>query len=164
VAGALVVPGLTDVIHHFLEPTFEDSRFNDTAPTERAEWIGLGGGAVVGITGIAVAYHVYVRRVGLAGRVRERYAGIHRFLVNKWYFDELFDRLIVRPVGAAGDFGRRVIETDFVQGVIVGGATGVVRAGTALARSVQTGYMRAYALMLLTGLGGLVLYFLVTST
>ena len=38
-----------------------------------------------------------------------------------------------------------MIETDFVQGTIVGGATGVVRAGTAVARAVQTGYLRAYA-------------------
>ena len=45
-------------------------------------------------------------------------------------------------------FGRRVIETDFVQGTIVGGATGIVRVGTSFARAIQTGYLRAYALLL----------------
>ena len=84
--------------------------------------------------------------------------------MNKWYFDELFDRLVVRPFGAAGNFGRRVVEADFVQGTIVGGATGVVRAGTSIARAVQTGYVRGYALGLLVGLGGLLLYFLISST
>jgi NADH-quinone oxidoreductase subunit L len=121
-------------------------------------------GGLVSIAGIAAAYHVYVRRPGLAGRVRERFAGVHGFLVNKWYFDELYDRLIVRPFTAAGGFGRSVIETDFVQGTIVGGATGVVRVGTSLARSIQTGYLRAYALLLVAGLGGLVLYFLISSS
>ena len=70
----------------------------------------------------------------------------------------------MRTFRRAGEFGRNVVETDFVQGTIVGGATGVVRAGTSLARSVQTGYVRAYALLLLAGLGGLALYFLISST
>ena len=48
-----------------------------------------------------------------------------------------------------------------MQGVIVGGATGVVRAGTSFARAIQTGYLRAYALVLLMGVGALVLYFLI---
>jgi NADH-quinone oxidoreductase subunit L len=164
VGGVLSVPGVTDTIEHFLEPTFEDSRFHDTAPTDGAELLGLVVGGLVSIAGIAAAYHVYVRRPGLAGQVRERFAGLHRFLVNKWYFDELFDLLFVRTFRRAGEFGRQVVETEFVQDTIVGGATGVVRAGTTLARAVQTGYVRAYALLLLAGLGGLALYFLISST
>jgi NADH-quinone oxidoreductase subunit L len=164
IGGIVAVPGLTDTLEHFLEPSFEDSRFRDTAPTEGAEWLGLAGGGLVGAAGIAAAFVVYMRRPGLAAQVRERFAAVHRFLFNKWYFDELFDAVFVRPTATAGNFGRRVIETDFVQGVIVGGATGVVRAGTSLARSVQTGYLRAYALLLLLGLGGLLLYFLLASS
>ena len=41
VGGYLAVPGVTDVIDKFLEPTFADSRFHDTAPSEGAEWLGL---------------------------------------------------------------------------------------------------------------------------
>ena len=70
---------------------------------------------------------------------------------HKWYFDELYDAVFVRPMAASGASAARVIETDFVQGVIVGGATGVVRAGTSLARAIQSGYLRAYALLLLFG-------------
>jgi NADH-quinone oxidoreductase subunit L len=146
VGGALSIPGVTDVIEHFLQPTFADSRFADTAPSDGAEWIGLLVGGLVSIAGIGAAYHVYVRRPGTAARVRERFAWLHGFLVNKWYF------------------GRRVVEADFVQGTIVGGATGAVRAGTSIARAVQTGYVRGYALGLLVGLGGLLLYFLISST
>ena len=57
-----------------------------------------------------------------------------------------------------------MIETDFVQGTIVGGATGVVRVGSSFARAVQTGYLRAYALMLLLGVAALTLYFLINSS
>ena len=50
-----------------------------------------------------------------------------------------------------------------MQGTIVGGATGIVRVGTSIARAMQTGYLRAYALLLLAGVAGLVLYFLIRA-
>src|SRR5215210_7443764 len=164
VGGYLAVPGLTDVIEKFLEPTFQDSRFHDTAPTDGAEVLGLVVGGVLSVVGIAGAWWVYRRKPGTATRLRERFAPVHRFLVNKWYFDELYDAMFVRPAATAGGFGRRVIETDFVQGTIVGGATGIVRVGTSVARAIQTGYLRAYALLLMLGLAGLTLYFLITSS
>ena len=89
---------------------------------------------------------------------------MHAFLSNKWYFDELYDALFVRPTLGFGRFGRTVVESAFVQGTLVGGAAGVVRAGSSFARSIQTGYLRAYALLLVMGLGGLALYFLIVSS
>jgi NADH-quinone oxidoreductase subunit L len=164
VGGIVAVPGVTDTLEHFLEPTFEDSRFHDTAPTEGAELLGLVVGGLISIAAIAVAFVFYVRRRGITLELRDRFAFAHRFLEHKWYFDELFDALFVRPFSTAGSFGRRVIETDFVQGFIVGGATGIVRAGTSFARAIQTGYVRAYALLLLLGVAALALYFLVASS
>ena len=125
---------------------------------------GLVAGGVISILGIGLAWWVYVRQPGTATRVRERFVWLHRFLVNKWYFDELYEAMFVRPVATIGAFSRRVIETEFVQGTIVGGATGIVRVGTSFARSIQTGYLRAYALLLLLGVVGLTFYFLVTSS
>jgi NADH-quinone oxidoreductase subunit L len=164
IGGYVGVPGITDTLEKFLEPTFEDSRFADTHPTDSAEWIGLAVGGIVAIAGIAVAYVMFVRRRGITRALAERFAAVHNFLIHKWYFDELYDAVFVRPLSTAGSFGRRVIETEFVQGFIVGGATGVVRAGTSFARAVQTGYLRAYALLLLLGAAGLLLYFLIAST
>jgi NADH-quinone oxidoreductase subunit L len=162
--GAIGIPGATDTLEHFLEPSFEDSRFIEVHPSEGAEYAGLGIGGVISILGIAVAALVYLRRRDLRLRIRERFDSLHTFLVNKWYFDELFDRLFVRPAASFGQFGRRVVETEFVQGVIVGGTVGAVRAGTALARSLQAGYLRAYAAVLLMGVSALALYFLIAST
>jgi NADH-quinone oxidoreductase subunit L len=164
VGCAVAIPGVSDILEKFLEPTFEDSRFHDTAPTTGAEVWGLVAGGVISILGIGLAWLVYVREPGTATRIRERFAWLHRFLVNKWYFDELYEAMFVRPVATIGGFGRRVIETEFVQGTIVGGATGIVRVGTSVARSVQTGYLRMYALFLLLGVAGLTLYFLITSS
>jgi NADH-quinone oxidoreductase subunit L len=89
---------------------------------------------------------------------------VHDFLAYKWYFDELYDAVFVRPIGSFGVYSRRVIESRFVQDFIVGGAVGVVRAGTSLARTAESGYLRAYALLLVIGVLGLGLYFLVQST
>jgi NADH-quinone oxidoreductase subunit L len=164
IGGALGIPGLTDTLETFLEPTFEDSRFHDTVPTEGSELLGLGIGAIIATLGISAAFFVFVRRRGLSLELRDRFPAVHNFLIHKWYFDELYDAVFVRPLSTAGSFGRRVIETEFVQGFIVGGATGVVRAGTSFARAVQTGYLRAYALLLLLGAAGLLLYFLIAST
>jgi NADH-quinone oxidoreductase subunit L len=107
---------------------------------------------------------MYVYRPGLTLELRDRYARLHDFLVHKWYFDELYDVLFVRPAAAFGRFGQTVVESAFVQGVVIGGATSVVRASTGLARGIQTGYLRAYALVLVMGLSGLGLYFLLQAS
>jgi NADH-quinone oxidoreductase subunit L len=163
-AGVIAVPGLTDTIEKFLEPTFEDSRYADVHPTDTAEWEGLGVGGLLAIVAIWVAWTVYIRRRGVTLEWRDRFPAVHRFLEHKWYFDELYDAVFVRPAATAGSFGRRVIETDFVQGFIVGGATGIVRVGTSFARAIQTGFLRGYALLLLLGLAALALYFLIASS
>jgi NADH-quinone oxidoreductase subunit L len=163
-AGLIQVPGIDETLTKFLEPTFEDSKFAHEHVSTGSAWRDLGIGGLLGLAGIALAYFIYLRRRELRLEIRERYDSVHTFLVNKWYFDELFDLLFTRPVAAMGRFGRNVVETDFVQGTIVGGATGVVRAGSSFARAIQTGYLRGYALLLLVGVGALALYFLLASS
>ena len=164
VAGVVGIPGVTDTLEHFLEPTFESSAYAEDHPSESAEWVGLAAGGIISIAGIFVAYTFYVRRRGVTLELRDRYRRLHDFLEHKWYFDELYDAVFVRPAATLGTFGRRVIEADFVQGFIVGGTTGIVRAGTSFARAIQTGFLRAYALLLLLGLAALILYFLLASS
>src|SRR4051812_19293065 len=163
-AGIVGLPGITSWLQKFLDPVFADSKFAGQEPTTSAEWIGIAVGAVLAIAGIGLAWFLYERRAGATLRLRDRFRPLHDFLYNKWYFDELYDALFVHPMRALGGFGRRVIETDVVQGVFVGGAGRLVGTGTALARSIQTGYLRAYALVLLLGVGGLLLYFLIASS
>jgi NADH-quinone oxidoreductase subunit L len=164
VAGALQIPGVSHAIETFLEPTFADSHHLGDVPSEGAEWLGLAVGTVLGIAGIALAYFLYEMRAGATLRLRDRFRPLHDFLFNRWYFDHLYDALFVNPSRAFGTFGRTVIESAIVQGVFVGGATRVVATGTALARAVQSGYLRAYAALLVLGAGGLLLYFLIRAT
>jgi len=164
VAGVVGIPGVTEWLQKFLEPTFADSPFYQDLPSAKAEWIGLGVGTLLAIAGIGLAWFLYERRAGATLRLRDRFRPLHDFLFNKWYFDDLYEALFVNPGRTSGRYGRTVIESAFIQGFIIGGASRVVGAGSALARAVQTGYLRAYALVLLVGAAALLLYFLIASS
>ena len=163
VAGVVAIPGVTAGVETFLEPTFAESEYLTDSPPASEQLSGLAIGGVLALLGVGAAYLVYLRRPGLAGSAQKRLAGVHSFLFNAWYLNQLYDRLFVRPGRAAGRFGRTTVERVLVQNTLVGGASGVVRAGTALARAIQTGYLRAYALLLLVGVCALALYFLIAS-
>jgi len=164
IGGVVLVPGVTKTLEEFLHPTFEDSHFAEAVPSATTEWTFAAIGAVVSLAGIGLAYVIWMKRPGLTARLIERFPRVHGFLANKWYWDELYDYGVVRPMSAFGNFGRGVIETKFVQDTLIGGAVGVVRVGTSFARAVQSGYLRAYALLLLMGMFGLALYFLIVSS
>ena len=161
----LQIPGVTDVVHHFLEPTFADSRFYEELEPSGAEIaVGLLIGAVLAFSGIAIAYRLWVQSPAAPGRVRERFAGLHGFLVRKWYFDEVIDTLVVRPMAWVGRFARNTFERVVVNGVFVGGSSGAVKAGSSAVRAIQSGFLRFYAALLLLGLCALALYFLVLAS
>jgi NADH-quinone oxidoreductase subunit L len=164
VAGFIGIPGVSKVLENFLDPSFAGSKLGPNIPTNSTAWLGVGVGAVLGIAGFGIAYVLYERRAGYTLQLRDRFRPLHDFLYNKWGFDDLYDRAFVGPARAFGGWGRDVFESVFVQGVLVGGASGLVRAGTSFARSLQTGYLRLYAMLLLLGVGGLVLYFLLVSS
>lgn len=121
-------------------------------------------GTVVALTGIAIAYYIWVRKPGTSAAIQARFRGLHTFLSHKWYFDELIDAVVVRPWQGAGVFCRTWFEKVIVDGVFIGGATGVVKAGSSAVRALQTGFLRYYAALLLLGGAAVLLYFLIAST
>jgi len=163
VGGFLQIPKVTHVIDHFLEPTFEDSALYHRELSDGLLGFGLLLGAAVGIAGIVVAYLIWIRNPQIAVRVRERLAPLHRLFVNKWYFDELIDLLVVRPALWFGAWAQQTFERVFVNGLLVGGTTGVVRAGSSAVRAAQTGFLRYYALLIVVGMVVLALYFLLNT-
>jgi len=163
IGGVLQIPGVTDAVESFLEPTFEESRFHGLVPSSGSLWLGLLVGALMAICGVGGAYLVYVRQPGTSLRLAQRFRAIHAFLVNKWYFDELYDALAYRPVIALGRFSHSVFERVVVQG-LVSGTVGVVRGAGVAVRGVQSGFVRAYALLVVLGFASLALYFLVVAS
>ena len=89
---------------------------------------------------------------------------VYELLVHKWWFDEAYDFAFVRPMAAVGRFAQRTFERVIVDGLFVGGTTGVVRVGSATVRGLQNGFLRYYAALLLVGVAGVSLYFLLSSS
>ena len=164
IAGVVFLPfGITDGLETFLEPTFEDSIIEHPENTG-LETFGIVLTSVVALLGIAAAYRIWVQRPGTSAQVQGRFAPVHRLFANKWYFDELIDLVVVRPFAWAGRWSRDSFERIFVNGVLVGGSTGVVKAGSAAVRALQTGLLRGYAALVIGGLAGVLLYFLLRAS
>ncbi len=163
-AGVLQIPNVTHVITHFLEPTFESSKYLHDEPSNDLIWFGMVLGTVLALAGIAVAHRIWVARPGSAAAWRARFAPVYTLFVNKWYFDEAIDLLVVRPFAAFGNFSRRTFERVVIEGAFVDGTTSVVRAGSAAVRAIQTGFLRYYAALLLLGGAAVVLYFLIVAS
>jgi NADH-quinone oxidoreductase subunit L len=164
IGGVLQIPGVDHTITTFLSPTFADSHLARNEPSTRADWVGLVIGAAVAVAAITVAYRIWIAAPGTATRLRERFAAVYTFLFNKWYFDELIDLLIVRPVLWFGRMAESVLERVIVGEGITGGAVGLVRAGSAAVRRAQSGFLRYYAGLMVIGLFGVALYFLISSS
>jgi len=164
IGGALQIPAVDHAISTFLSPTFATSHLYRHEPSTGSAWLGLAIGALVAVAAIAVAYRVWIAVPGTATRLRERFAAVHTFLFNKWYFDELIDLLIVRPALWFGRMADSVLERVIVGEGITGGAVGLVRAGSAAVRRAQSGFLRYYAGLMVIGLFAVALYFLVSSS
>jgi NADH-quinone oxidoreductase subunit L len=162
-AGLVQIPQVDFVIDDFLAPTFAQSKLYETHTRDGLLMLGLVLGTALGLAGIAIAYRVWVQRPGTAAVVRERLRPLYLLLVNKWYFDELYDALVVRPVAAAGRFATDTFERVFVDETLIGGTTSLVRAGSAAVRAVQSGFVRYYAALLVLGLTGVGFYFLLQT-
>jgi NADH-quinone oxidoreductase subunit L len=162
IGGLLQVPWVDSAVEKFLDPTFADSTLN-LDPSDGLTAFGLVLGTVLGLGGIYTAYVVWVARPGTSKRVRARFAPLYQLFVNKWYFDEIIDTVVVRPFAWFGRFGQQTFERVVIDGLLVGGTTNIVKAGSAAARALENGFLRAYAALIVLGVVGVALYFLIQS-
>ncbi len=162
-AGLIQIPGVDNVLFGFLDPVFRDSPLAAIRPTVGHEWSGLAIGAAVALAGAFAAWLLWSARPSLPALFQERLRPVHALLVNKWYFDELIDLAVVRPALATGRFANRTFERIVVGGLITGTEDVVGNAGRVV-RTVQSGFVRSYALLLIAGFAGLGLYFLLASS
>ncbi len=113
-----------------------------------------------GLGGISLAFVMYKLAPGLPALLAGRFQGLYRFLLNKWYFDEMYDRMFVRPAFYLGRGLWKSGDEDLIDGV---GPDGVAAATLNLARRVarlQSGYLYHYAFAMLTGVVVLVTWYL----
>ena len=162
-AGLIQIPKVTSVVDDFLRPTFSTSSLYEPATKDWLRYFGLALGTAFALSGITVAYRLWVKRPAIATAAITRFKPVYELFVNKWYFDELIDALVIAPALAAGRFARYTFERLFVDETLVGGTTGVVRAGSAAVRAIQSGFIRYYAALLVLGVAGVGFYFLLQT-
>jgi NADH-quinone oxidoreductase subunit L len=163
-AGLIQIPGVTDVLSKFLDPVFAASPIASSVHVSTGgAYFGLLIGALCSFAGIGIAYYLYIVAPGSSLRLQERFGRIHDFLYNRWYFDELIDLVVYKPVIAIGRFANDRFERVVVQGIVKGASGGVGGLGTAV-KTAQSGFVRFYALLVIAGLAGLGLYFLLAAS
>ncbi len=104
------------------------------------------------LLGLGVAWLFYIRRTDLPGRLAGNQPILYRFLLNKWYFDEIFDALLTRPAKWLGTKLWRGGDLGAIDGFLNGVAMGAVPFFTRAAGRMQSGYIFTYAFFMVIGI------------
>jgi NADH-quinone oxidoreductase subunit L len=110
--------------------------------------------------GLAVSYLFYIRRPYLPVELANQQPLLYRFLLNKWYFDELYDLIFVRPAKWIGRFLWKVGDGYIIDGFGPDGVSARVLDVTRNVVRLQTGYLYHYAFAMLIGVAGLITWFI----
>src|SRR6266436_89414 len=115
--------------------------------------------ALVAIAGVALAWMVYGRTPVRAASIGVARNPLHKLLIEKYYVDEIYDALFVKPIYHLSLWLARVFDPGLIDGIVNGVATMVAGWARGL-RRVQTGYVMNYALGILLGAVAVVAYLL----
>ena len=115
---------------------------------------------VAALLGIAIAYLCYSLEPGIPVRLATRFRALYLFLLNKWYFDELYDRLFVRTAFTLGDGLWKGGDGMIIDGFGPDGISAATRELAREASRLQTGYVYHYAFAMLIGVVALVTWYL----
>lgn len=108
------------------------------------------------LIGFAIAWKFYIRSPELPRSVAANHRLLYAFLLNKWYFDELYDVLFVRPAKALGHFLWKTGDGTIIDGLGPDGVSARVVDVTNRVVKLQTGYLYHYAFAMLIGVAALV--------
>ena len=138
--GALFILPENHILHEFHEVPF---------------WVKMSP-LVAMLAGFAVAYEFYIRSPERPSRLAAQHPGLYRFLLNKWYFDELYDFLFVRPAMRLGRFLWKTGDGKVIDGLGPDGISARVGDITGRVVKLQSGYLYHYAFAMLIGVAALV--------
>ncbi|MBR0659866.1 NADH-quinone oxidoreductase subunit L [Neoroseomonas oryzicola] len=133
--GAIVNAQHNEIMHHVHEVP---------------EWVPLLP-TVLGLSGIGLAYILYMLAPSIPGQLASTFGGVYRFLLNKWYFDELYDAIFVRPTRALARVLWQTGDATIIDGVPNGAASLAADVARGAVR-LQTGRVASYAFTMIAGL------------
>jgi NADH-quinone oxidoreductase subunit L len=112
------------------------------------------------LIGFAIAWQFYIRDPRLPVELARQQEPLYRFLLNKWYFDEIYDFLFVRPAFRLGRLLWRGGDGWLIDGFGPDGVSARVLDVTRNVIRLQTGYLYHYAFAMLIGVAALITYFM----
>lgn len=115
---------------------------------------------IVMIIGFAGAYLAYIAKPDIPGKFVASFGALHNFVYRKWYFDELYDALFVKPAFAFGRAFWQLGDVGTIDRFGPNGVASVIQRSSLAAKSIQSGYLYTYALIMLLGLVAAVTYVL----
>lgn len=117
---------------------------------------------VVMVAGFMIAFLFYIVAPALPKALAHAMSPLYRFLLNKWYFDELYHAIFVRPTFALGRFLWKVVDGKVIDGLGPNGIANLVIAITnKVAIRMQTGYLYHYAFAMLIGVAALITWMMI---
>ncbi|RWK62598.1 NADH-quinone oxidoreductase subunit L [Mesorhizobium sp.] len=108
------------------------------------------------LIGFAIAWQFYIRAPEMPKNLAAQHRGLYAFLLNKWYFDELYDLLFVRPAKRLGHFLWKTGDGTIIDGLGPDGVSARVVDVTNRVVKLQTGYLYHYAFAMLIGVAAFV--------
>jgi NADH-quinone oxidoreductase subunit L len=115
---------------------------------------------VMMVAGGLLSYMFYIRRPYMPDDLAEQQPMLYQFLLNKWYFDELYDLIFVRPTKWIGRFLWKFGDGYLIDGFGPDGVSARVLDVTRNVVKIQTGYLYHYAFVMLIGVAGLITWFM----
>lgn len=106
---------------------------------------------VLGLIGIGAAYYAYVLKPELPNRLAQQWSSLYQASLNKWYVDEAYDRLFVRPTCIAASTLWKRVDVAIIDGA-VNGVARTIRWGGWILRLIQSGQTQHYALAMAMGI------------
>lgn len=118
---------------------------------------------IVMVLGFAIAFMFYMRGSDIAQRTAKTWDGLYAFLLNKWYFDELYNLVFVRPAFWFGRMFWKKGDEATIDGFGPNGVSALVANVAGRVRKLQTGYVYHYAFAMIIGLAVVVTWFMTQS-
>jgi NADH-quinone oxidoreductase subunit L len=115
---------------------------------------------VMMVIGVLVAWQFYIRRPDIPESMARQHDALYRFLLNKWYFDELYDLIFVRPAMWLGRLLWKGGDGWLIDGFGPDGVSARVLDVTRNVVRLQTGYLYHYAFAMLIGVAALITWFM----
>jgi NADH-quinone oxidoreductase subunit L len=167
--GAVITgwPWLADLIGHFITAGKEEF-WNHSIALHAAHhgeiplWV-LFAPTVMMLTGFLIAWYFYIERPDLPPKLAARRGPLYLFLYNKWYFDELYDAIFVRPAFWIGRFFWKKGDGKVIDGFGPDGIAAGVLDWTRQVVRLQSGYVYHYAFAMLLGVFVFATYFMLAG-